>query len=94
MESEEAEGSGQDGQVDSLLAEALRRECERLAELVDPVQRARAISELFATLDNELPALARIRVDAVVELRENKWSYMQIAILTGLSKTRVAQLAR
>lgn len=79
---------------ESSLAVALRDERERLTALVDPVQRARAISALFATLDTELPALAKIRVDAVLELRRNEWSYMQIAILTGLSKTRVAQLAR
>jgi len=74
--------------------DALRAETARLASLSDPLEAIRAVGDAFAALDVELAELALVRLRAVHVLRSGGWSYDQIAVATGLSKGRVAQLAR
>ena len=72
----------------------LRREAGRLNAMPDVVGRIRAVGDAFAALDGELELLALVRLAAVRELRGMGWSYDRIALETGLSKGRVAQLSR
>lgn len=72
----------------------MRAEAERLAAIDDPVTAARSVGDVFAALDTELERVARVRLAAVRALRQEGWSYTRIALATGLSKGRVAQLVR
>ena len=73
---------------------AIEAEAAQLEALPDALERIRAVGDAFAALDDELEQLARVRLRAVAELRGQGWSYDRIAASTGLSKGRVAQLAR
>jgi DNA-directed RNA polymerase specialized sigma24 family protein len=72
----------------------LAAERARVRAITDPGLRSRLVGELFAVLEDEIEELSRIRIEAVVELRRAGWSYQRIGLAAGLSKSRVAQLAR
>ena len=82
------------GALSPQVRDPLRAEGERLAALGEPLAVIRGVGDAFAALDGELERLARPRLDAVRALRRDGWSYDRIASATGLSKGRVAQLAR
>ncbi len=82
------------GALSPELRDTLRAEANRLAALGEPLAVIRGVGDTFAALDGELERLARPRLDAVRALRREGWSYDRIATATGLSKGRVAQLAR
>jgi len=82
------------GELDPNLRAALRSEVQRLERLPDPVARIQAVNDSFAALDDELARLAGVRLRAVSALRGEGWTYARLVLSTGLSKTRVAQLAR
>ena len=82
------------GQLSAATRDALRDEVARLGQLKDPVEAIRAVGDAFAALDAELEALAVVRLRAVQALRDEGWSYQDIADASGISKGRVAQLAR
>lgn len=76
------------------MRQALREEADRLEQVEDPLATIRAVGDFFAALDHELERVAEVRLRAVAALRQQGWSYDRIAAATGLSKGRVAQLAR
>jgi DNA-directed RNA polymerase specialized sigma24 family protein len=82
------------GQLSEAAREAFRAEVDHLAAIKDPAEAIRAVGDAFAALDAELDALALVRLRAVQALRDEGWSYQDIADATGISKGRVAQLAR
>jgi DNA-directed RNA polymerase specialized sigma24 family protein len=80
------------GSLSRSLKDAFKAEAQRLRDLSDPVETIKGVGDAFTTMDAELGRLADVRLDAVNRLREEGWSYDQIAMSTGLSKGRVAQL--
>lgn len=76
------------------LRAAFAGEVARLERVPDPVARIRAVNDSFAALDGELAALAGVRLRALAALRGDGWTYQRLVAGTGLSKSRVAQLAR
>jgi hypothetical protein len=80
------------GSLSRSLTDAFKAEAERLRDLADPVDTIKGVGDAFAAMDAELGRLADVRLDAVNKLRNDGWSYDQIAGSTGLSKGRVAQL--
>jgi hypothetical protein len=69
-----------------------RRTPEEIAKLADPVERARAAGELLAEHQSAVTQLARIRRQAVAELRASGLSYAQVGQQLGLTRGRIAQL--
>jgi hypothetical protein len=82
------------GSLSAVLERALTREAESLASIAEPIDRVQAANDFYAQLDYELEKVAKVRLEAIRELRATGWSYNRIAEATGLSKERVAQLAR
>lgn len=82
------------GKPSAAVRDSLRNEVDRLGQIQDPVDAIRAVGDAFPALDTELDALAAVRLRAVQALRGHGWSYQDIADAIGLSKGRVAQLAR
>lgn len=80
------------GSLSRSLRDAFEAEAKRLRELSDPVDTIKGVGDAFAAMDEELGKLANVRLEAVDALRDEGWSYDQIALSTGLSKGRVAQL--
>ena len=80
------------GSLSRSLQDAFKAEAKRLRELSDPVDTIKGVGDAFAAMDVELARLADVRLEAVNSLRDEGWSYDQIALSTGLSKGRVAQL--
>lgn len=80
------------GSLSRSLRDAFEAEARRLRELSDPVETIKGVGDAFAAMDTELARLADVRLEAVNSLRDEGWSYDQIALSTGLSKGRVAQL--
>ena len=76
------------------LEAAIEREATSLASLAEPLDQVRAVNEFFAQLDFELEKVTQVRFDAIRELRAAGWSYNRIAAEAGISKQRVAQIAR
>ena len=74
--------------------DALRADVQRIAASDDPLEIIRDVGDAFAALDAELARYADIRLNALIRLRADGWSYDRIAAATGLSKDRVARLAR
>jgi hypothetical protein len=72
----------------------LAAEADALRANDGPLERIQAVNDFYAQLDFELEQIAAVRLEAIKELRREGWSYDQLAQATGLSKTRVAQLAR
>jgi hypothetical protein len=73
---------------------ALQKAAAAVEREADPVERVRAVGVLFAEIDEAQAAIAQVRLTAVLELRAQGWSLDQIGRATGLSKARVAQIAR
>lgn len=82
------------GTLSPAVREAIRAEVARLNAIEDPAAVVRAVGDTFAAMDAELERIAKVRLKAVRKLRRQGWSYDKIAADTGLSKGRVAQLAR
>jgi hypothetical protein len=80
------------GNLSRSLQDAFKAEAQRLRDLSDPVDTIKGVGDAFAAMDAQLGRLADVRLDAVSKLRNDGWSYDQIALSTGLSKGRVAQL--
>lgn len=76
------------------LEKALRAETARILKLGDPADQVRGISAVLATLEAEYTRLNAVRLVAIMTLRGEGLSLDAIARRTGLSKTRVAQLAK
>lgn len=71
------------------LADALRREEERLAAIPEAQDRAKAVGDFFAALDEINERIALVRIRAVVKMKRAGLS--QHASV-GLSKGRVGQI--
>jgi hypothetical protein len=82
------------GALSAELRTALRVEAQRLEALTDPIDIVIGVGNAFAALDTELEQLAKVRLKAVRHLRRDGWSYDRIAVATGLSKGRIAQLSK
>lgn len=82
------------GQLSNEFREAVAVEAQRLRDLGDPIEVIRGVADAFAAMDRELEQFAQVRLDAIRDLREEGYSYDRIALTTGLSKGRVAQLVR
>ena len=63
-----------------------------LAAIEDATERARAAGELTEAVRETAPEIARIRQEAIRELRAQKLSYRKIGELLGIHFTRVKQL--
>jgi hypothetical protein len=70
----------------------VRRTPEEIADIADPVERARVAGELLAEHQSAVVQLARIRRQAVAELRASGLSYAQVGQQLGLTRGRIAQL--
>jgi hypothetical protein len=70
----------------------VHRTPEEIANIADPVERARAAGELLAEHQSAVAQLARIRRRAVAELRAGGLSYAQVGQRLGLTRGRIAQL--
>jgi hypothetical protein len=70
----------------------VHRTPEEIAKIADPVERARAAGELLAEHQSAVIQLARIRRQAVAELRAGGLSYAQVGQRLGLTRGRIAQL--
>lgn len=73
---------------------ALSGAAAQFEDLEDPVARISAVSAVLAAVEEVLAVLAQLRIVAVHQLRADGWSLDRIARATGLSKARVAQIAR
>jgi hypothetical protein len=82
------------GVISEALRASLRGEADTLRAISEPSERVRSVNDFYAQLDFELEQFASVRLEAVGELRSAGWSYERISAATGLSKARVAQLAR
>lgn len=82
------------GRLSPALAEAIEAEAESLSQIDGPVATIEAVGNTFAALDDALAEIAVVRLRAVAHLRGEGWSYSRIAQASGLTKQRVAQLAR
>jgi uncharacterized protein YerC len=76
------------------MAAAIAEEARRLEAIESPVEVICSVGDTFAALDAELEQIARVRLRAIAHLRGEGWTYDRIEAATGLSKARVAQLAR
>lgn len=65
-----------------------------LDEVTDAAARMTAQSRLIVDLEAHIDRLSRDRLGEIAGLREEGWSYQRIAMRSGLSKSRVAQLSR
>jgi transcriptional regulator with XRE-family HTH domain len=63
-----------------------------LSAIADPAERARLASELLAEHQSLVVQLAKIRRQAVAELRASGLSYAQVGQRLGLTRGRIAQL--
>lgn len=95
------EGSVRSGAVPAPVEEVLDQVFVALGELAEameaipePAARVAALSAVILALDSRVDLVARARLRDLRLLRDNGWSYQRIALRTGLSKSRVAQLSR
>ncbi|MEZ0579294.1 hypothetical protein [Nocardioides sp. MH1] len=63
-------------------------------EVDDPLAVVAAVGDAFAALDDALEEIAVPRLRAIARLRAEGWTYERLAQVSGLSKGRIAQLAR
>lgn len=63
-----------------------------LATIQDPTERARAAGELTEAIRDTGPEIARIRQEAIQQMRADGLSYRKIGELLGIHFTRVKQL--
>lgn len=73
---------------------ALDCEANRVNRIDEPATIISAVNTFMAAMEQELGRFGTIRLSAVAALRQQGTSYDRIAASTGLSKSRVAQLAR
>jgi DNA-directed RNA polymerase specialized sigma24 family protein len=66
---------------------------QRVAEISDPVTRAREAGALLEQCARATEALAEARKNAVIEMHEGGMTHREIAKAIGVSKPRVGQLA-
>lgn len=71
---------------------AIALEVDRLNAIEDPIARIQAVGELFNGLDDAVVELGNPRLNALLELQRDGWSYNRIVEATSLSKGRVSQL--
>jgi hypothetical protein len=69
-----------------------RRTPGEIAKIADPAERARVAGEQLAEHQSAVTQLARIRRQAVAELRATGLSYAQVGEKLGLTRGRIAQL--
>ncbi|MGW2837021.1 sigma factor-like helix-turn-helix DNA-binding protein [Streptomyces sp. NPDC001493] len=72
---------------------AIRAAIARLAEIADPMERARAVGAVLDSLPALQSELRAVRQDAVVTLRETR-SLAEVADALGISQPRVSQIAK
>jgi hypothetical protein len=65
---------------------------DRVAEIADHAQRARAASELLSQLQASVTETARLRRESIAWLRQHGHSLADIADIIGVSRARIAQL--
>jgi DNA-binding transcriptional regulator YiaG len=63
-----------------------------IKEIADATERALAAGEMTEAVRETTPEVARIRQDAIKEMRAQKLSYRKIGELLGIHFTRVKQL--
>jgi uncharacterized protein YerC len=83
-----------DGLISADLQAALPAEVCQLASIDGAVEQVKTVNDFFAQLDVELEQFTDVRFDAASQLRAEGMSYDRTAEATGLSKARVARLAR
>ena len=66
---------------------------DRAAASTDPAQVVRTVGAVLRDIDIHLDRCRHLRLEAVATLRDGGCSHADIATDTGLSRTRVAQLA-
>jgi DNA-directed RNA polymerase specialized sigma24 family protein len=66
---------------------------QRAAGIADPAARAIKAGELQEQFAREIKALAEIRRNAVIQMREGGMTYRKIADAIGVSTPRASQLA-
>lgn len=81
------------GDVDRLRA-SIRVLAQSVGEVPSAADRAAFASSALEALEQEATELQSLRLAAIATLRTDGYSYDRIAVLTGLSKARVAQLSR
>jgi hypothetical protein len=67
-------------------------DADAIAQLNDPVERARLATERLAYHQGQTTKLARLRREAIAELRASGLSYGKVADALGVSRARIAQL--
>ncbi len=67
---------------------------DRLRRIPDPVGRAQAATELLAEQQRLVVELARLRREALAELRAQGHSFGRLGELMGLSRGRIAQIGQ
>lgn len=65
---------------------------EALSAISDATERARAAGEMTEAVRDTAPEIARIRQEAIKEMRAQKLTYRAIGELLGIHFTRVKQL--
>jgi DNA-directed RNA polymerase specialized sigma24 family protein len=80
-----------DEEVQEVL-DAVRGVVDSVAELDDPLAKARKAGRLLAEWPEQQARLRAIRQDAVIALRAQQVSYRQIAKALGISLARVQQI--
>lgn len=76
------------------MRDAITAEAQRLADIDNDIETIKAVGEVFNALDDAMRAIGEPRIAAIGHLQALGWSYNRIVDETGLSKTRVAQLAQ
>ncbi|MCX4800600.1 sigma-70 region 4 domain-containing protein [Streptomyces sp. NBC_01214] len=71
----------------------MHEEIERVAQVEVPVERAKAAIALMADYQGRVTELSRIRREAIEEAAAGGMSQSEIAVLLGVSRGRVGQLA-
>jgi len=71
----------------------VQQEMEKVAEVADPVDRAKAAIDLMARYQSHVNELSRIRREAIEEAQATGMTQAEIAKRLGVSRGRVGQLA-
>lgn len=66
---------------------------DQVAEIADPVKRAREIGRRLGALQDYAELLRKLRQEAVLELRARNLSFGEIGRELGLHRNRVQQIA-
>lgn len=65
---------------------------DRLTGLTDPFKQLREATDLLADAQREVTELARFRRGVITDLRQQGWTYAQIAERAGLTRGRIHQI--